>query len=310
MTSVDHALLTRFNLPTPGVESLIRAREGWLIDRVSLFERYTIPSVAAQTSTSFRWLVYFDPQSPGWLMRRIEEWAQQPCFVPVFRSTVSTEDLLCDIEAHTGRQHPVLLTSNVDNDDALAVDFIERVQGAQVRADRSAVYLVEGLIRSDTRLYRRADRRNAFCSTHENRDVAQTCWSEWHTMLGNVMPVVELTGAPGWLQVVHGANVSNRVRGRLVAPARYRSAFPDLLSDLPSPSRPTVLHDRAVLAPARAGKELARALAKRAALQVLGQEGLSDAKERLARASGRGVADATSPGAEVAEPSTTRPPPG
>ncbi|MCU1424755.1 MAG: hypothetical protein JWM51_1046, partial [Microbacteriaceae bacterium] len=68
----DHVLLTRFNLPSAGVESLIRAQEGWLRTRVELFERYCVPSVLAQTSSSYRWLIYFDPESPQWLKDRVE----------------------------------------------------------------------------------------------------------------------------------------------------------------------------------------------------------------------------------------------
>ncbi len=51
ITRVDHVLLTRFNLPTPGVEGLIRAREGWLQDRIELFELYCAPSVAKAVSS-------------------------------------------------------------------------------------------------------------------------------------------------------------------------------------------------------------------------------------------------------------------
>ncbi|MBY8850425.1 putative rhamnosyl transferase, partial [Saccharothrix sp. MB29] len=68
---MDHVVLTRFNLPSVGAESVVRAQEGWLTKRVGLFERYCLPSVAAQTSSDFRWLIYFDPESPQWLKDRI-----------------------------------------------------------------------------------------------------------------------------------------------------------------------------------------------------------------------------------------------
>ena len=62
--SIDHVILTRFNLPTAGVESLVRAQEGWLRDRQVLFEKYCLPSVKFQTRQDFSWIVYFDTQSP------------------------------------------------------------------------------------------------------------------------------------------------------------------------------------------------------------------------------------------------------
>ena len=63
MTVIDHVFLTRFNLPSGGTEARIRARETWLAERWTLFERYCAPSVAAQTSDRFRWIIYFAPRA-------------------------------------------------------------------------------------------------------------------------------------------------------------------------------------------------------------------------------------------------------
>ncbi len=42
---VDHVFLTRFNLPSAGFESMVRAKQGWLQNRVELFERFCLPSL-------------------------------------------------------------------------------------------------------------------------------------------------------------------------------------------------------------------------------------------------------------------------
>src|SRR6185312_5627395 len=78
--TVNHVLLTRFNLPSAGVQELIRAKDGWLRGRVALFERYTVPSVQAQTTQDFTWLIYFDPASPTWLREVIARHEQQRTF--------------------------------------------------------------------------------------------------------------------------------------------------------------------------------------------------------------------------------------
>lgn len=122
--TVDHALLTRFNLPSKGFESLVRAKDGWLHNRVELFERYCLPSVRAQTRKGFHWIVYFDPESPKWLLDRIQALSADGLFTPIFRAEVSADELLSDIEEVTGRQAQNLLTTNVDNDDGLAADFV------------------------------------------------------------------------------------------------------------------------------------------------------------------------------------------
>jgi hypothetical protein len=48
-------------------------------------------------------------------------------------------------------------------------------------------------------------------------------------------PVIQIDGAPAWMQIVHGTNVSNRVRGRRVAPAYIDGLFPAAISDQLSP---------------------------------------------------------------------------
>ena len=281
MGTIDHVILTRFNLPSAGVESLIRAREGWLRSRVELFERYCVPSVRAQTTSNFSWIIYFDPQSPQWLLDRIEQHRAAGTFVPIFREEVDRETLLADIRLVTGAAASELITTNLDNDDGLAVDFVQRLQETQPREARSALYLTRGLIRRGDSLYSRVDRNNAFCSVRESWQNPVSCWADWHNLLYKHMPVIEIAGAPGWLQVIHGTNVSNRVRGTLTSPAQFRDLFPGLIDDVPSVSPAALRRDRIVDAPLRLARDGTRSVVKAVAKGLLGKEGFSRAKKVL-----------------------------
>jgi hypothetical protein len=276
---VDHVLLTRFNLPTKGVEGLIRAREGWLQDRVALFERYCAASVARQ-SVPVTWLVYFDPESPTWLLDRLRPLVATGLFRPVLRASVGPAELSEDIAAAVVSPADLLLTTNLDNDDGIAVDFVERLQAVRTRHRCAAVYLTHGLIRSSDQLFLRTDRRNAFCSLLEPWEDARTCWAEYHNELGRTRPVVEVDGPAGWLQVVHGANVSNRVRGRLVSPRPHRHRFGDLLDDLPEPRPADVVRDALLRLPVRSSRDLGRAAVRTAGLRVLGKDRYQELKLR------------------------------
>lgn len=277
---VDHVLLTRFNLPSLGVEQVIRAREGWLRQRVGLFDRYCLPSVRAQQGERPRWLVYLDPESPEWLLERMRAHEAEGVLTPVLRESVPREALLEDLRAVVPDPGDVLVTTNLDNDDGLAPDFSLRVRAAGADHERCAVYLVHGLIATDRTLYLRTDRRNAFCSVRESWDEPVTAWSAYHNELGRHMPVVGLAGDPGWLQVVHERNVSNRVRGRLVRPGDH-TGFVGL--GLPEPSLVELLRDRAVRMPARTARDLGRGVARRLALRVLGKERYADTKAFASR---------------------------
>lgn len=280
MTGVDHVLLTRFNLPTGGLEGLVRAREGWLRERIDLFERYCAPSVAAQRDAAVTWIVYLDPASPQWLLDRIAPFADRGLLHPVLRERVGVPELREDIAALVPRRSPALLTTNVDNDDGLAVDFCARLAAVTSQHPRFALYATRGLVLSPQGLYLLRDRHNAFCSVREGWDEPVTSWSEYHNELHRVMPVVELDGAPGWLQVVHGGNVSNRVRGRLVSPASHRASFAVPL-DAREPSAAELAVDRVVRSPARQVRDRGRAAVRTAGLRLLGKDGYAGAKARL-----------------------------
>lgn len=274
-----HVLMTRFNLPSGGIEGTIRTAEGWLVDRVRLFETYCLPSVEAQTRRKFHWIVYFDPESPAWLREWTRADRQRAAFAAIFRRSVSRAEMIADIRSVAGKEGTELLTTNLDNDDALAADFVARLQDARPRGPRTAIYVRNGIIKSAGRLYLRADPANAFCSVRESAVSPVTCWSDWHNRLGQTMPVTLLDGAPGWLQVVHGRNVSNRVKGRRVSARRFRGLFPGMLVDLPEPTCPELLSDALVGRPARGAVEAARSVVKRAAIATMGRSGPDRARK-------------------------------
>lgn len=285
MNPSTHVLLTRYNLPSGGIESSIRAKEGWLRTRTQLFDGYTVPSVRAQTSRAFRWIVYLDPASPQWLIAHMESLRTEGLLTPILRPSVNQDELRADIRAVSRQTQGRLLTTNLDNDDGLAVDFTARLQNAAVRLTRrQAIYVTNGIIASGDAVYLRRDPDNAFCSVSEDISDAVTCWVDWHNRLRLHMPVQQLDGEPGWLQVIHTTNVSNRVRGRRVSPVPYRGAFPGSLDEMPPPDRATLVFDRTVLQPYRLTRDRTRTMLRASAIRVLGKEGYGKAKENLSKA--------------------------
>lgn len=278
---IDHIILTRFNLPSLGSESLIRAKDGWLRDRIELFEKFCLPSVRAQTNRNFHWIIYLDPESPIWLKNRMNDLNVPEIFTLIYRSSVSEGERISDIKAVCGPFRRMLITTNLDNDDALATDFVERLQELPPDSSRNAVYFIDGVIRQGRRLYKNRDRSNAFCSVRESWESPVTCWADWHDRLGLVMPVTEIEGPPAWLQVVHSTNVSNRVRGIRVRSSAYICLFDELLKDIEDPSQLHLLQEAVWESPYRNIREFFRAIVKAAILQTMGKEGLEKIKTFL-----------------------------
>lgn len=271
-----HVFLTRFNMPANKVERSIFSEE-WLTERVELFRRFTIPSVKAQTWPGVRWLVFFGVHSPQWLRDEISVWESEGILTPVFVwGTLDPADLRAAIRDAVGpsAEDQVVITSNLDNDDGLAVDFCERT--AKLAAGAllpQGLILSGGLILREPSVYLRKDRNNAFTAVAADLTDPEfpTCWSVWHTELDAAMPVRREDGAPAWLQVVHGRNVSNKVRGRLVSAAPYRRLFHGMIDALPAPSRRELMKASAVQ-PLRAGYDTARSTAARVARNSIGTD--------------------------------------
>ena len=278
MRGLDHVLLTRFNLPSPGHEALLRTQEGWLKQRVVLFERYCLPSVKAQTCQDLKWIIYFDPHSPDWLCNRIAAWRRFEVLTPIFRATVSRDEMQQDILSIIKHPQTEILTTNLDNDDALAVDTVARLQATPCTGSRTAIYLERGLVRRGNDVFLHRDPRNAFCSVRENWDAPVFCWAAQHRRLDAIMSVRTIGGAPGWLQVVHGTNVSNRVHGSLVDPGNYRSQFAGLLDDLPDLHWRRKVADAGLIRPVRFLRETLRLSAKLVLYRLFGDDGLDRGK--------------------------------
>ena len=287
MSGLDHVILTRFNLPSEGNESLVRARDGWLSDRVVLFERYCLPSVRAQSCRNFRWIIYFDPESPDWLKARLEEWRENEFLHPIVWATVSRDEMVSDLVGVVGEPGSALITTNLDNDDGLATDFIERLQAEYCPEAKTALYLTNGLIKRGDRVYLRTDKDNAFCSVREDWSDPVGCWATPHNHLHRIMATRPIGGEPAWLQVVHGANVSNRVRGRLVSPARYRKLFLDMLEDVKEPRKRDFLGEALVHQPRRFLREFARQTVKQLVWRAFGFQALDRMKKMKTAIAGR-----------------------
>ena len=289
MTTPAHVFLTRFNLPSEGVESLIRAREGWLRERIVLFERYAVPAVRSQRGEDINWIVYLDTESPQWLLDKMYAWRDEGLLTPLLRTSVPNAELQEDVRRVVGRSEGPVITSNLDNDDGLSLDFVERLRNAPVGEGRHALYIAHGLIINGSRAYLREDRVNAFCAVREDLSDVWSCWHDWHNRLAEHMPAVEVEGAPGWLQVIHGANVSNRVRGSITDPAPYRSLFPGLLDEVQAPTGAELARDRLVEGPVRWARDTARGKARAGFVRVLGKERFDQVKYHGGRAARAGV---------------------
>ena len=227
-----HILMTRFNLATPGRESALRNRPGWLTERFDLFERYCLPSVGAQGAARPQWIIYFDIDTPQEFRDRIETLRRQVPFEPYFTGLFPGEGWARSINERFARDTPLVLTTRLDNDDALASDFSTRLHAAVTEAGAApGIYnFTNGYVLGGGALYRFSHAANPFFSCLKPWDDAPvTAPSIHHLNIARQGPVRQIGGEGAWMQVVHDGNVSNLYLIHISEPTRL-----DLASRMPS----------------------------------------------------------------------------
>jgi len=158
-----HFLLTKFNVGLyPSRDYMARTdkrglkpaddAERWMEHRVRVFEKYCIPSVMNQSSKDFRWLVVFDENTPDEHRKRIDHYSKHCGVVPLYSSRDFPETARCNIPGKVDgawliwhyrvalptvqdyianqldEDTEFVITSRLDNDDAIHSDFVRRVQ--------------------------------------------------------------------------------------------------------------------------------------------------------------------------------------
>lgn len=267
-SALTHVIQTRFNLATPGRESTLRNQPDWLARRFALFEDICLPSVAAQSSHSFHWIIYFDEHTPDAFRERIEKLRQTVPFIPYFTGLFPSEGWVRSVEEVVPARSALLLSTRLDNDDALAQDYVARVQAEAARYAGPlpiSLNFQNGFLRTDDALYSIRHSRNAFfsrlCRWGPGMEVASGIQ---HMDLGRHGPVVQVDGAGAWLQVVHGQNVSNKVRGWRIPPSTGRGRFPEsCLSGLRDGQPLPILLENAIISPLRAARDRAIDIVRR-----------------------------------------------
>ena len=126
----------------------------------------------------------------------------------------------------TSRQF--VITTRLDNDDAVSCGFIADVRRRFARQQFAFVNPTYGFELSNGRLYWRADPANPFVSLIERCGTArpETVLMCAHERVGQAGPVEQMRDRPEWLQLVHGQNIANKRRGIRVPLASLGGDFP------------------------------------------------------------------------------------
>lgn len=224
-----HVILTRFNVR--GLEVLFRPNDEWLRHRLSLFKEYCVPGFAKQTQSDFLWLVFFDNDTPDWFRSEVSACAKAngDIFEAIYIDEVFSGKVVANAVLERLSSNIVsLITTRVDNDDAVAIDFVESIQRSFSAQKFEFINLSDGAQLSNGRCYLRPYPSNPFVSLVERCGVGpiSTVFIDQHNRLRDVGPMRDVrVGHPMWLQIVHGENLANEIVGVRIPLERIRPWF-------------------------------------------------------------------------------------
>lgn len=216
---VQHFLITRFNLKlkewqtTKQGESVLS--EAWLSNRFKLFKTYCLPSVKQQTNQNFKWLVCFDSETSNVFKAEIAKIAEAYSnFKPLYID--GSQDALADISktisSYLTASNTHIITTRLDNDDAIHKIFIETIQESFKPQDPYIIDIINGFQFIPSKTYDVVRVMpmafNPFLSYVELSDNFKTILSRPHLDWSDTKHITVKT-QPLWLQIIHDENITN-----------------------------------------------------------------------------------------------------
>jgi hypothetical protein len=161
----EHLILTRFNVrysdePVPRV-----LLDDWLEQRFELFERWCVPTIASQEGPTRRWLIFVDAETPSkWLGRLVK--SRTNVDIAPIRIVGRWSDDQCKmlVRDQVTRKGPVLITTRIDNDDAVHRTYLQSILSVAEVGSTGFVNAPSGLRLNGDRIYRQHDRHGPFLS--------------------------------------------------------------------------------------------------------------------------------------------------
>ncbi len=213
MEFFEHYVLTKFNTDTGLDTTNKRNSPEYLKQRFAIFESITIPSIVSQTEQNFLWLVFFDSDTPNEFKERVQDILQFNNCQAVY--VQKAEQIIPFLKEKLSPNTKTLVTTNLDNDDALHKKFVEIIH-SNFRDEKLYFlnFTLGYMLRKDG-LYMREYLSSPFHTVVETvGDDLLTCLNLPHYYVyflsSQGVPVYQIASQPAWLQIIHGTNVVNR----------------------------------------------------------------------------------------------------
>jgi hypothetical protein len=170
----------------------IRYEEQWLHERLNLFNTFTVPSLLSQTNQKFRWVGIVHKDSPQWFINELKQ-------IKRMEIALVEWDIEAKITGHT--------TVNVDTDDAITRDFIDKAHGVNFEGESLFLRGMRYRHFTDCWIATRSLNSHFNIVQHPNMTVL-----DFSHGMGKLKKNIVDIKHPMWLEVIHEQNISNRIK--------------------------------------------------------------------------------------------------
>tara|TARA_B110001450_G_C17639850_1_gene488887 strand:- start:416 stop:1258 length:843 start_codon:yes stop_codon:yes gene_type:complete len=224
--SFDHFIITRFNLKNKDWTLDKNANnicdEEWLKFRYEVFTKTCYNSIKNQDVKNFKWLVYFDTNTPE-LYKDINKKLHTdfPLFTPLYRDSNQQflDNLADDIKSLTTKDY--IITTRIDNDDAFHYKAIETIQ-KEFDFQEEVIINLPWIICFDM-LKKRMSKHyfvsNPFISLIEKKTIEtfKTVFSKQHNEWRKSNEIININDKkPYCFQLIHERNICNNMQGQYI----------------------------------------------------------------------------------------------
>jgi hypothetical protein len=226
-----HYLITRYNVPLAGWErdakGVSTLDDAWHQHRFDLFRTFCFPTVLAQSSKNFTWLIYCMKGMKEEYLKPLQTLTQSHAHIQLI-FVEGYESCMSDIDRHLHQSiTPYVITSRVDNDDGLGTDYIRIIQSRFKPIDGVIINFLHGhgyhtQWQIVTRL--RNIRQNHFMSLIEERKVSGAHVSVRgfpHDNIPEEFEIVNVAHKYGWFKTFHERNLKSTIFGMPLLSKRW-----------------------------------------------------------------------------------------
>jgi hypothetical protein len=176
---------------------------------MELFEKYTVPSVEAQTFKDFRWVILVDPSFKGLTHQHTKRLSQHGEVLPVDFFFTEQQPEIGELLDYKDEW---VCSTRIDSDDIIRNDFMERVQGQATEEEAWIAFV--NMLKGD-RIAPRQFSCNPFISYVEYAQPFKSVYSISHMQVSAQPCAYKKLEIPGWIQVDHCDNIKNSVNKKL-----------------------------------------------------------------------------------------------